>query len=64
MMTPTDTRATAVGRAAGFLTKPAAALGAWRAARATRIELNRLSDRELDDIGVARSDIERIARGA
>lgn len=38
-------------------------LSAWNDARATRRELNSLSDRELDDIGLGRSDIERIARG-
>ncbi len=63
-MTSIDTRAPVAGRPLGFLTKLAAALSAWRDARTTRGELNRLSDRELDDIGIARSDIERIARGA
>lgn len=38
-------------------------LSAWNDARVTRQELNRLSDRELADIGVCRGDIERIARG-
>ncbi|WHZ38357.1 DUF1127 domain-containing protein [Sagittula sp. MA-2] len=36
---------------------------AWNEARVTRQELNGLSDRELNDIGVLRADIERIARG-
>ncbi|MBU2956941.1 DUF1127 domain-containing protein [Paracoccus sp. 1_MG-2023] len=35
----------------------------WRETRLTRKELSRLSDRELDDIGLARGDIERVARG-
>ncbi|WP_022705897.1 MULTISPECIES: DUF1127 domain-containing protein [Paracoccus] len=35
----------------------------WRETRQTRKELSRLSDRELDDIGLSRGDIERIARG-
>lgn len=39
-------------------------LSAWNEARVTRYELTRLSDRELDDIGLARGDIERVARGA
>lgn len=30
--------------------------------RATRIALSRLSDRELEDIGLSRADIERVAR--
>ncbi len=36
----------------------------WRRYRQTRNELTRLSDRELRDIGVNRSDIDRIARSA
>ncbi len=31
-------------------------------ARATSRELNRLSDRELHDLGIARCDIDRISR--
>lgn len=38
-------------------------LSAWNDARVTRRELNSLSDRELNDIGVSRGDIEGIARG-
>ncbi|RJL09148.1 DUF1127 domain-containing protein [Paracoccus siganidrum] len=37
---------------------------AWNDARITRRELNALTDRELSDIGLARGDIERVARGA
>lgn len=37
---------------------------AWNDARITRRELNALTDRELNDIGLARGDIERVARGA
>lgn len=40
-----------------------AALAAWNDARVTRKALNQLSARELDDIGLIRSDIETIARG-
>ena len=40
-----------------------AMLSAWNDTRMTRRELSRLSDRELDDIGLCRGDIERIARG-
>lgn len=36
------------------------ALRAWNDARVTRKELSRLTDRELDDIGLARGDINRI----
>ncbi|WCR10181.1 DUF1127 domain-containing protein [Paracoccus stylophorae] len=35
----------------------------WQDMRKTRRELHRLSDRELDDIGLCRGDIERVARG-
>lgn len=34
---------------------------AWRTARATYTALSRLSDRELDDIGLSRGDIARIS---
>lgn len=37
-----------------------AALSAWNDARMTRNALGRLSDRELDDIGLCRDDINRI----
>jgi len=39
------------------------ALAAWNDARMTRNSLNKLSARELDDIGLVRGDIERIALG-
>jgi uncharacterized protein YjiS (DUF1127 family) len=37
-------------------------LAAWNDARVTRNALSRLSDRELEDIGLNRGDIEEIAR--
>jgi len=36
----------------------------WRARRAVEAELESLSDRELDDIGIARCEIWRVAQGA
>lgn len=36
----------------------------WRKVRNTYNELNRLSTRELDDLGITRGDIGRIARSA
>ncbi|MDF3907543.1 DUF1127 domain-containing protein [Paracoccus sp. AS002] len=39
-----------------------AMVAAWNDARITRSELNRLTDRELTDIGLTRGDIERVAR--
>ena len=38
------------------------ALKAWNSARITRKSLDRLSNRELDDIGLCRGDIELIGR--
>jgi len=36
---------------------------AWKRYDAVRRELSHLSDRELADIGITRSDIERVASG-
>ncbi|MCL7463722.1 MULTISPECIES: DUF1127 domain-containing protein [Paracoccaceae] len=47
----------------GFVTKLVAAILAWNDARVTRAALMKLSDRELDDIGISRGDIARVARG-
>lgn len=41
-----------------------AAVAAWYDARSTRNALSKLSDRELEDIGLSRCDIELIARRA
>ncbi len=38
-------------------------LVSWNDARMTRKSLNKLTARELDDIGLVRGDIEAIARG-
>lgn len=38
------------------------AMKAWNSARITRKSLNLLSNRELDDIGLCRGDIEMIGR--
>ena len=40
----------------------ASAFSDWSRARVTRNTLSRLSDRELNDIGLCRGDIERIAQ--
>lgn len=42
--------------------RTAAALRNWNDARITRKALGKLSDRELDDIGLCRGDIEMIGR--
>ena len=39
-----------------------AAFKAWNDARVTRKALSKLSDRELDDIGLCRGDIEMLGR--
>lgn len=39
-----------------------AAVSAWNDARMTRKALSKLSDRELDDIGLCRGDIETLTR--
>lgn len=39
-----------------------ATIAAWNDARATRKALSKLTDRELDDIGLCRGDIESIGR--
>ncbi|WP_185982896.1 DUF1127 domain-containing protein [Aureimonas mangrovi] len=38
--------------------------GNWRRYRETCSELNKLTSRELSDLGIARSDIPRLAREA
>lgn len=49
-------------RAINALSNAALAFQAWNDARVTRNALNRLSDRELDDIGLCRGDIEFLGR--
>ena len=49
-------------RAINLLSNAAGAFSAWNDARVTRKALSKLSDRELDDIGLNRGDIEFIGR--
>lgn len=49
------------GRITSTLSSAFAALAAWNDARMTRNALSALSDRELDDIGLIRGDIEDVA---
>jgi len=42
----------------------ARSLNNWRKYRQTVTELGRMSDRELRDLGIGRSDINRVARDA
>lgn len=60
-------RAAPLGAISIFRTAPSfggvlSALSAWNDARATRAALSKLSNRELDDIGLCRGDIEMIGR--
>lgn len=52
---------TAFGRLSHFIVTAVAAVAAWNDARVTRASLSKLTDRELDDIGLCRGDIEEIA---
>ncbi len=45
-----------------FFTSASSKFAAWNDARVTRSSLGKLSDRELDDIGLCRGDIDMIAR--
>lgn len=64
-MSAIDTNRVHAGtRSFGFGSKLLATIAAWNDARVTRNELSRLTDRELDDIGLTRGDIERVARAA
>lgn len=55
--------APAAGRSNSFLLSLMAAFSAWNDARVTRKSLGKLTDRELDDIGLTRADIDRVAEG-
>lgn len=47
----------------GILVSLVGQFAGWNDARATRKALSRLSDRELEDIGLVRGDIEDVAAG-
>jgi uncharacterized protein YjiS (DUF1127 family) len=49
-------------RAITGLSRALGALQAWNDARVTRNALNKLTDRELDDIGLCRGDIAALGR--
>ena len=48
--------------AQGPFARIAAALRVWQHRRETRAELNRLTERELSDIGLCRADIETLVQ--
>lgn len=51
------------GRITALASSAVGSFVAWNDARATRNALARLSDRELDDIGLHRGDIDVVAMG-
>lgn len=51
----------AVSRISAFVAMTASAIVTWNDARVTRKALAGLSDRELEDIGLSRGDIEFVA---
>ncbi|MCU4654470.1 DUF1127 domain-containing protein [Roseibacterium sp. SDUM158016] len=50
-------------RATRVLAEIVGRIAAWNDARVTRKALSQLSDRELDDLGLVRGDIDEIASG-
>ncbi|MEI4484630.1 DUF1127 domain-containing protein [Frigidibacter sp. MR17.14] len=54
-------RLAAPGAGVGIVGRLVASVAAWNDARVTRKALSRLSDRELDDIGLSRGDIDMIS---
>lgn len=58
------TQPVAANPALGFFEATVARFQAWRMYRKTVAELNSLSDRELDDIGITRGSIPHYARAA
>ncbi|WP_294614649.1 DUF1127 domain-containing protein [Roseovarius sp.] len=48
----------------GLFARALGAVSTWNERRATRNALSQLSDRELDDIGLVRGDINEVARQA
>ena len=52
------------GPISGFFTTLIASMVTWNDARVTRNTLSGLTDRELNDIGLVRGDIEDVANGA
>jgi uncharacterized protein YjiS (DUF1127 family) len=51
---------TAVSRISAFVSQTAASIVAWNDTRITRKALSGLSDRELEDIGLTRGDIDYV----
>lgn len=56
-------RSLAVGGFGSFVANLFSKFEAHKITKKTRVELGRLSDRDLEDIGLCRADIDRVARG-
>jgi uncharacterized protein YjiS (DUF1127 family) len=59
---PAPFGAISIFRFVQFFADALVTLGTWNDARVTRNALGKLSDRELDDIGLCRGDVEMIGR--
>jgi len=59
----TRTFAAPTGIVGTFYANTIGAIAAWNDARTTRAALAKLSDRELDDIGLCRGDIDAVVNG-
>ena len=59
---PAPFGAISIFRLVNFIGETIALFAAWNDARVTRKALGKLTDRELDDIGLCRGDIEMIGR--
>ena len=60
--TPRTTAFGATWRTGNVFASIIATIAAWNDARITRNALNKLTDRELEDIGLCRGDIDDVAR--
>ena len=60
--TPAQPSAVVAGRIGRTIVNAVNTVVAWNDARVTRNALARLTDRELDDIGLCRGDIDEVAK--
>lgn len=59
----TRTRGPVFGGVGSILVQARSSFAAWNAARSTRAQMSKLSDRELDDIGLTRGDVDSLGQG-
>lgn len=57
-----DAPRTSAPASAGLFSTLVGVVSAWNDARVTRTALSKLSDRELDDIGLCRGDIDHVVK--